>query len=88
MNVVVYSKLGCPFCSLLKMELGKRGYTYTEFDLTDDALRQAFYAKTGTKSVPQVFLTKEEPSLDNPTGVGLGGYSDISKDWNVLSTGT
>ncbi len=84
MNIVVYSKLGCPFCSLLKMELGKMGRSYTEFDLTDDSIRADFYAKTGTNTVPQVFLTDEEPRLVTPTGRRLGGYSDLSKDWKVL----
>lgn len=88
MNIVVYSKQGCPFCSLLKMELNKRGHIYTEFDLTDDSIRKTFYEKTGTSTVPQVFLTEEEPSMSNPSGNRLGGYSEVSKDWKALDFGT
>jgi glutaredoxin len=86
MQIVVYSKLGCPFCSLLKMELMKRSLTYTEVDLTDDALRQEFYGKTETNTVPQVFLMEDDASLTDPVGRRLGGYSDVSKDWSVLGT--
>jgi glutaredoxin len=84
MRIVVYSKLGCPFCSLIKMELVKRGLTYTEVDLTDDRLRQEFYEKTGANTVPQVFLIEDDASLADPVGCRLGGYSDVSKDWSVL----
>jgi len=86
MNIVVYSKNGCPFCSLLKMELNKRGHSFTEFDLTDDSIRQEFYSKTGTGSVPQVFLTPEEPQFDSPSGVCLGGYTDLANNWEVLDS--
>lgn len=84
MEVVVYSKLGCPFCSLLKMELKKRGFTYREHDLSDDSLRAEFYTNTGTNTVPQVFLTNEETSLTQPTGRRIGGWTDVSSDWQAL----
>lgn len=88
MTIVVYSKAGCPFCSLLKMELGKRGHTYVEIDLSDDVIRKDFYAITGTNTVPQVLLTEDEPSVDNPKGRFLGGYSELSKNWEVLDSVT
>ena len=86
MAVVVYSKTGCPFCSLLKMELGKRNIAFTEFDLTDDSLRKEFYDKVGVSTVPQVFLTDGPVSLTEPSGRRIGGYSEVSQDWNVLIT--
>jgi hypothetical protein len=43
-----------------------------------------FYEKTGTKTVPQVFLMEETTSLMEPSGRRLGGYSDVSKDWTVF----
>jgi glutaredoxin len=86
MQVVVYSKLGCPFCSLLKMELTKRGIAYHEIDLTDDSLRQEFYEKTGTKTVPQVFLLEDSASLTDLSGRRIGGYSDVKQDWSVFDT--
>lgn len=83
-QIVVYSKAGCPFCSLLKMELGKRGLVYTEFDLSDDSTRQEFYAHTGTNTVPQLFLTTQEPGLTQPSGRRIGGWSEVSSAWDVI----
>lgn len=84
MEIVVYSKAGCPFCSLLKMELAKRGFAYVEYDLTDDSLRQQFYDATGTTTVPQLFLTYDTPSLTSPSGLRIGGWSDVSQNWHLL----
>ena len=83
-QIVVYSKSGCPFCSLLKAELKKRGLTYTEYDLTDDSIRSEFYENTGVSSVPQLFLTDEETSLTCPSGRRIGGWTDVSSDWKVF----
>ncbi len=83
-TIVVYSKAGCPFCSLLKMELGKRGLGYTEYDLSDDSIRAEFYANTGVSTVPQVFLTEEKTSLTQPSGHCIGGWTECSLDWQVL----
>lgn len=81
-QVLVYSKQGCPFCSLLKAELVRRRITFTEFDLSDDSIRAKFYENTGTASVPQVYVTDSGASLDKPNGESFGGYTDISRDWN------
>lgn len=88
MAIVVYSKVGCPFCSLLKAELRRRGHSYTEMDLSDDSVRQEFYANTGTKTVPQVFVNNGEVSLTNPTGRHIGDWSAVNKDWQALETPT
>lgn len=84
MQTVVYSKSGCPFCSLLKMELDRRGYVYTAIDLSDDTTRQEFYENTGTKSVPQVFLTDGPVMVTRPSGTPLGGWSEVSTNWHVF----
>ncbi len=83
-RVVVYSKQGCPFCSLLKLELGKRRITYDEFDLSDDNVRKAFYAASGANTVPQVYVTDVECGVDSPSGTSLGGYESVSTSWNTL----
>lgn len=83
-RVVVYSKAGCPFCSLLKLELNKRRIGYEELDLSDDAVRAQFYEISGTRSVPQLYVTDDAATLTAPSGVSFGGYSDVSKDWNRL----
>jgi glutaredoxin len=82
------SKDGCPFCSLLKMELRKRGVTFTEIDLSNDEQRKVFYAAAGVSTVPQLYKVSEaDASFDYVTANGqrLGGWSEISGDWNLLS---
>lgn len=79
MRLIVYSKNGCPFCFLLKSELATRGIPHDSFDLSDDDVRALFYNNSGTKTVPQVYLTDSEASLTNPSGEALGGWSEVSK---------
>lgn len=85
-NIVVYSKDGCPFCSLLKAELRKRGFGFEEFDLSDDSIRQEFYANTGTNSVPQLFLAEGNCGLTTPVGTRIGGWTEVSQNWTVLDS--
>lgn len=82
--ITVYSKVGCPFCSLLKAELRKRNISYTEFDLTDDSIRQQFYAVSGTNTVPQVYVGEEATGLTKPAGVHIGGWTEVSANWQAL----
>jgi glutaredoxin len=84
MHLVVYSKEGCPFCSLLKAELANRQIPYQLLDLSDDDVRASFYDNSGKKSVPQVYLTSEEFTLTKPSGESLGGWSDVSNRLNSL----
>lgn len=83
-RIVVYSKDGCPFCSLLKNELRRLGHSFEEFDLSDDATRAEFYAATGVNTVPQLFLTREPAGLTTPSGTRIGGWSEVSGNWNLL----
>ncbi len=86
-RIVVYSKEGCPFCSLLKNELRKRGLTYEEIDLSDDAERQLFYERAGVRTVPQLYLADESHTLEEPTGARIGGWTEVSRDWKALEVG-
>lgn len=79
MRLVVYSKKGCPFCSLLKNQLTTRGISFESFDLSDNGVRDTFYLNTGTKSVPQVYLTDAAANLTYPSGKALGGWDTVSK---------
>lgn len=83
-RIVIYSKQGCPFCSLLKLELGKRGFSYEEVDLSDDANRQEFYDRAGVNTVPQLYLADPDHTEDNLTGRRIGGWSDIKDRWELL----
>lgn len=85
-RIVVYSKEGCPFCSLLKLELRKRDLTFEEVDLSDDSLRQQFYERTGTRTVPQLYVADAGHSIEEPTGARIGGWTEVSKNWAALET--
>ncbi len=84
MRIVVYTKGGCPFCSLLKLELAKSGFSYESVDLSDDATRQEFYSRAGVNTVPQVYKAGEDHSLTNLTGERLGGWSDLKDNMDLL----
>lgn len=83
-DIYLYSKAGCPFCSLLKMALDKAEINYTQVDLSDDPTRSDFYEKTGTNTVPQVVLADENHSVTNPSGEFLGGWMDLKDNLHVL----
>lgn len=85
MRLVIYSKKGCPFCSLLKAELANRRISYESHDLSDDVVRASFYANSGKKSVPQVYLTENVATLTEPSGESLGGWDSVSKHLDSLA---
>lgn len=84
MRLVVYSKKGCPFCSLLKSELANRDIRFEEFDLSDDDVRASFYDNSGTRTVPQVYRTDGDVTETQPSGEALGGWTEVSKLLNSL----
>lgn len=79
MRLIVYSKMGCPFCSLLKSELATRGIQFESFDVSNDDVRASFYTNAGKTTVPQVYLTDGEATLTSPSGESLGGWTEVSK---------
>lgn len=85
MRLVVYSKRGCPFCSLLKAELANRRIKYESFDLSDDSVRSLFYKSSGKQTMPQAYLTDGEASLTVPSGESLGGWDSVSKSLDSLT---
>lgn len=83
-EVVVYSKDGCPYCSLLKHELTRRAIRFEEIDLTDDDVRQMFYSENGVNSVPQLFVKNNSSTGAGVDSVRWGGYSDLVNRWESL----
>jgi len=70
MNVTVYSKTICPYCTQAKQYLEKKGIVYQEINLDDDNERQAFYDKyPGVRSVPQIFFGDTR----------IGGFLELMK---------
>lgn len=69
-KVVMYSTAVCPYCQRAEMLLKQRGVTEIEkirIDL-DPAQRDGMIAKTGRRTVPQIFIGERH----------VGGFDDLS----------
>jgi thioredoxin reductase (NADPH) len=68
-EVVIYVKHWCVYCSRAKALLDKKGATYREIDVNDDAACEAEMIRLagGEKTVPQIFID----------GVHVGGSDDL-----------
>lgn len=68
-DVVVYTKPFCPYCTAAKALLREKGVAFREVDVSrDDALREDLVARTGRRTVPQVFVGETH----------VGGYDDLA----------
>lgn len=76
-RLVVYGKQDCPYCHLVKDSLARIGVGYQYVSLDDEDQRQEFYANSGVKSVPQMYLTNQSFSETNPSGEALGGWDSF-----------
>lgn len=55
--VTVYSTTYCPYCVRAKDLLTRKGVSYTEINVEDDAEREKMIAKAGgRRTVPQIFV--------------------------------
>lgn len=69
MNIVVYTKSGCPYCDMAKSWLDQNGFEYQTVVLDDQQERQDFYKICGDQvnTVPQIFVNDQR----------LGGYYEL-----------
>lgn len=68
-NVVIYTKLQCPYCVNAKALLDSKGVTYREIRIDlDEAERETMMRLSGRRTVPQIFIN------DQP----IGGYDDLA----------
>ncbi len=56
--ITIYTKSWCPYCHNAKALLRRKGWTFTEIDITTDREGQAEMTKRagGRTSVPQIFI--------------------------------
>lgn len=67
-NVIIYSGEHCTFCQRAKQFFESRNIDYTELRVdTDTGLRQEMEAKSGRRTIPQIFIN----------GQHVGGYDDL-----------
>ena len=57
MDIVVYSKNGCPYCDRIKQIFEMKGWDYKEYKLDRDFTREQFLAEFPTESTfPRVLI--------------------------------
>jgi glutaredoxin 3 len=59
MNIVIYTKSGCPNCVTAKRLLDSKGIGYEEYDILNcpEVLRQL--SSVGAKQMPQIFINNQ-----------------------------
>lgn len=68
-KVVIYSKADCPYCDMAKQLLQAKGVQFTEIRVDQDpALREEMVARSGRRTVPQIFINKKP----------IGGFDDLA----------
>ena len=55
--ILVYAAGWCPYCQRVRALLAKKGLEFTEIDVDEDGkLREEMIARSGRRTVPQVFI--------------------------------
>ncbi len=67
-NILIYTTNTCPYCTMAKKLLQKKGLSYTEIrvDLDEDE-REKMIERSGRRTVPQIFFDETH----------IGGYDDL-----------
>lgn len=69
-NVVVYTKLNCPYCVKAKKDLSDNNYLYTEMVIEVDITRSEFLAMfPEARSAPYILVN----------GDPIGGYTELTE---------
>ena len=69
-EIQIYTKQWCPFCAKAKALLRAKGLEWDELDVTfDERLQQEMVARSGRRSVPEIFLGGEL----------VGGYDELAR---------
>lgn len=67
-EILVYSTNRCPYCTMAKRLLERKGAAYTEIDVESvPGLREELIAKTQRRTVPQIFIGDRH----------IGGFDDL-----------
>lgn len=67
-DIVMYATGWCPYCLRARSLLTRKGLKFTEVDIDEDGkLREEMHARSGRRSVPQIFIG----------GKHVGGCDDL-----------
>ena len=70
MNIQVYTKKRCPYCTSAKIWLKQKNYQFEEISLDDmEVLQQFLVENPEARTVPQIFVEGEL----------IGGFSELIK---------
>ena len=68
MNIKVYTKRRCSFCTAAKHWLSQRNYTYEEISLDNPQIKESFVKSyPDLRTVPQIFVDDEN----------IGGFTEL-----------
>lgn len=67
-KIIIYTTTICPYCVRAKELFKRKGVEFTEVSVEDDELlRNELIAKTGRRTVPQIFINDQS----------IGGCDDL-----------
>lgn len=67
-KVIVYSSAQCPYCTMAKQLLDRKGVKYDEIRVDmDPSKREEMMQKSKQRTVPQIFINNK----------AIGGYTDM-----------
>jgi len=67
-EIIIYSANLCPYCTMAKRLLDKKGATYSEINIDSKAgLREEMMQKTRRRTVPQIYIGD----------LHIGGFDDL-----------
>lgn len=71
MQIEIYTKATCPFCTRALELLDSKGVEYEHIEVGDDQEKRAALKEKadGRKTVPQIFIN----------GEGIGGYDELAE---------
>ena len=56
-NIIIYTSNLCPYCTMAKRLLDKKGLVYNEINVdSEPVLRQEMMIKTKRRTVPQIYI--------------------------------
>lgn len=56
-NIIIYTSTFCPYCTMAKRLLDKKGAVYSEINVdAEPGLRQEMALKTKRRTVPQIYI--------------------------------
>lgn len=68
-EIIVYTARLCPYCTMAKKLLERKGADYTEIDVdSEPGLRQEIMQKTQRRTVPQIYIGDFH----------VGGFDDLN----------